>query len=78
LHTDTGELVTNTAMVDFRSMSSRYIIGDPAVARDRVRELKQDLDPSEIVLRMQMPGVPTNFFEHSLRLFAEKVMPDFV
>ena len=59
-------------------MSSRYIIGDPGIARQRIRDLKQELDPSEIVLRMQMPGVPTDLFEQSLRLFAEQVMPEFV
>jgi alkanesulfonate monooxygenase SsuD/methylene tetrahydromethanopterin reductase-like flavin-dependent oxidoreductase (luciferase family) len=77
LHTDGGQLVTDTAMVDFRAMSSRYIVGDPEVAKQRIREIKKELAPTEIVLRMQMPGVPTELLERSLRLFAEKVMPEF-
>ena len=77
LHTDGGELVTDTAMVDFKTMSSRYIVGDPGLAKERIRELRKDLNPSEIVLRMQMPGLPTQLLERSLRLFAERVMPDF-
>jgi alkanesulfonate monooxygenase SsuD/methylene tetrahydromethanopterin reductase-like flavin-dependent oxidoreductase (luciferase family) len=77
LHTDSGQLVTDAAMVEFHTMASRYIVGDPALAKERIREIASDLDPTEIVLRMQMPGVPTEVFERSLRLFAERVMPDF-
>ncbi|MBI4696752.1 MAG: LLM class flavin-dependent oxidoreductase [Gammaproteobacteria bacterium] len=77
LYTDGGALVTDVAMVQYRAMASRYLVGDPALARERLVELKQALDPTEIVLRMQMPGLPTEKLERSLRLFAEKVMPDF-
>jgi alkanesulfonate monooxygenase SsuD/methylene tetrahydromethanopterin reductase-like flavin-dependent oxidoreductase (luciferase family) len=77
LNTDAGDLVTAEEMVSFRSMSSRYLVGDPALAKERLTELKQELDPTEIVLRMQMPGLPTERLEHALRLFAEKVMPEF-
>lgn len=77
LHTDGGDLVTDAAMADFRNLTSRYIIGDPEVAKDRIRQLKADLEPTEIVLRMSMPGLPTEVLERSIRLFAEKVMPDF-
>jgi alkanesulfonate monooxygenase SsuD/methylene tetrahydromethanopterin reductase-like flavin-dependent oxidoreductase (luciferase family) len=77
LRTDEGELVTNTAMVDFKSMSSRFIIGDPELAKERIGEIDKELEPTELVLRMQMPGVPTELFERSLRLFATKVMPHF-
>jgi alkanesulfonate monooxygenase SsuD/methylene tetrahydromethanopterin reductase-like flavin-dependent oxidoreductase (luciferase family) len=77
LRTDEGELVTNTAMVDFKSMSSRFIIGDPELAKERIVEIKKELEPTELVLRMQMPGVPTELFERSLRLFATKIMPHF-
>jgi alkanesulfonate monooxygenase SsuD/methylene tetrahydromethanopterin reductase-like flavin-dependent oxidoreductase (luciferase family) len=77
LRTDQGELVTSTAMVGFKAMSSRFIIGDPELAKERVGELKKELNPTELVLRMQMPGVPTELFERSLRLFASKVMPHF-
>jgi alkanesulfonate monooxygenase SsuD/methylene tetrahydromethanopterin reductase-like flavin-dependent oxidoreductase (luciferase family) len=78
LHTDDGKLVTDSAMVDFRALSSRYIVGDPRLAKDRLRELAKELNPTEVVLRMQMPGVPTDLLERSLRLFATEVMPEFV
>lgn len=77
LHTDGGALVTDVDMVQFRAMSSRYIVGDPKAAIDKIEKLKEDLAPTEIVLRMQMPGVPTERFQHMLRVFAEKVIPHF-
>jgi len=77
LRTDEGELVTDTAMAGFKAMSSRFIIGDPEMAKERIGEIKKELEPTELVLRMQMPGVPTEVFERSLRLFATKVMPHF-
>ncbi|MBN7808936.1 MULTISPECIES: LLM class flavin-dependent oxidoreductase [Agrobacterium] len=77
LHTDSGDLVTDEGMVQFRAMSSRYIVGDPQLAIEKIQALKDALNPTEVVLRMQMPGVPTERIERSLRLFAEKVMPHF-
>ena len=77
LRTDEGELVTQKSMANFKAMSSRFIIGDPELAKERVGELKKELNPTELVLRMQMPGVPTETMERSLRLFATKVMPHF-
>jgi hypothetical protein len=35
------------------------------------------LGATEIILRMQMPGVPTEVLERSVRIFAEEVMPAF-
>jgi alkanesulfonate monooxygenase SsuD/methylene tetrahydromethanopterin reductase-like flavin-dependent oxidoreductase (luciferase family) len=77
LRDDTGELITDEGQLDFRTFASRYIIGDPAVAKDRIQELIDELAPTELVFRMQMPGVPTDVLERSIRLFAEKVMPAF-
>ncbi|MCP5200002.1 MAG: LLM class flavin-dependent oxidoreductase [Gammaproteobacteria bacterium] len=77
LRNDQGELVRDAAKVDFRSFASRYVVGDPATVRDALAELQDALAPSEIVCRMQLPGVPTVAFERSLRLFAEAVMPHF-
>lgn len=77
LKTDGGELVTDLSMVQYRAMGSRYLIGDPAVVRERVQALKDALAPTEIILRMQMPDLPTEKLERSLRLFATEVMPAF-
>ncbi len=77
LRNDRGELVTDAAMLDFRSFASRYIIGDPATVRAQIAQLKDELAPSEVICRMQLPGIPTAAFEQSLRLFGEEVMPAF-
>jgi len=77
LRNDNGDLVTDASDVKFQNFASRYMVGDPEVMKDDVREVIARLNPSEIVLRMQLPGIPTEALERSIRLFAEKVMPDF-
>lgn len=75
LRNDQGELVTRAEMLDFRSFASRYIIGDPASVRAQLEALTAELAPTEIICRMQLPGIPTAAFEHSLRLFGEQIIP---
>lgn len=77
LRNDSGDLIRDAADVDFRTFSSRYVIGDPDVAIADIRKLIAEVNPTEINLRMQLPGIPTKDFEKSIRLFAEKVMPAF-
>ena len=77
LRNDQGELIRDVNEVDFRTFSSRYIIGDPEVAKADIQQLIDEVNPTEINLRMQLPGIPTDDFEKSMRLFAEKVMPAF-
>jgi alkanesulfonate monooxygenase SsuD/methylene tetrahydromethanopterin reductase-like flavin-dependent oxidoreductase (luciferase family) len=77
LRNDRGELVRSEAEVDFRSFASRYIVGDPALVVDRIAELRDELAPSEVICRMQLPGIPTDKFERSLRLFGDEVIPRF-
>ncbi|MGB1882859.1 MAG: LLM class flavin-dependent oxidoreductase [Gammaproteobacteria bacterium] len=77
LRNDDGELITDERQVDFRTFASRYIIGDPASVTESMHALTDDLAPTEIICRMQLPGVPTEKFEQSLKLFGEKVLPKF-
>ena len=77
LRNDRGELIRDEGEVDFRSFASRYVIGDPDSARRQLGELRDALRPTELICRMQLPGIPTRDFETSLRLFAEEVMPAF-
>lgn len=77
LRNDRGELIRDETEVDFRSFASRYIIGDPETARGQLEELRDALQPTELICRMQLPGIPTRDFETSLRLFADEVMPAF-
>jgi alkanesulfonate monooxygenase SsuD/methylene tetrahydromethanopterin reductase-like flavin-dependent oxidoreductase (luciferase family) len=77
LRTDSGELVADQASLDFRALASRTIIGDVMLARERVGEIARALRPTELILRMQMPGVPTEVLSRALRVVAEQVMPHF-
>jgi alkanesulfonate monooxygenase SsuD/methylene tetrahydromethanopterin reductase-like flavin-dependent oxidoreductase (luciferase family) len=77
LHTDTGKLVTDADMANFKMMESRYLVGDPALIREKVSALRDALNPTELVIRMQMPDLPTEKLRRSITLFAEKVMPHF-
>ena len=77
LRNDAGELVTDAGTVDFRTFASRYIVGDPETVRHDISKLIEELAPSEIICRMQLPGIPAVKFEQSLRLFGEQVIPHF-
>ncbi|MCW2793117.1 MAG: Flavin-dependent oxidoreductase, luciferase family [Nocardioides sp.] len=77
LTNDAGELVTHEGQVDFRTFSSRYVVGDPESAIDQIQHLRDEIDPTVLVCRMQLPGVSTEHFERSLRMFATEVMPAF-
>lgn len=78
LRNDKGELITSEGQVDFKNFSSRYIIGDPASATEQLKDAVDQLQPSELICRMQLPGIPTGKLKESIRLFAEKVIPQFV
>ncbi|MER6633085.1 LLM class flavin-dependent oxidoreductase [Streptomyces sp. NPDC000987] len=77
LRNDRGELITDASMVDFRTFSSRYVIGDPQTAIQEIKKLQERVQPTELICRMQLPGIPTKDLERSIRLFAEEVMPAF-
>ncbi|MEM7465861.1 MAG: LLM class flavin-dependent oxidoreductase [Pseudomonadota bacterium] len=77
LRNDKGEMITAEDQVDFRTFASRYIIGDPASATEQLKDAVDRLQPSELICRMQLPGIPTDKFEQSIRLFAETVIPQF-
>lgn len=77
LRNDRGELVASEDEVDFRSFASRYVVGDPDTVIGRLREIDDALAPTEIICRMQLPGIPTPHFERSVRLFGERVIPAF-
>ncbi len=77
LRNDAGELIRDEREVDFRSFASRYIVGDPAMVRDEIARLIAELAPSEVICRMQLPGISSAHFERSLRLFGEEVIPHF-
>lgn len=77
LRNDRGELVTETGQLDFRNFSSRYVIADPATAIEEIRVLQEELQPTELICRMQLPGISTRDLRRSMELFADEVMPAF-
>ncbi len=77
LRNDAGELVRSESEVDFRSFASRYILGDPDSVRGEIEALRDQLAPSEVICRMQLPGIPTKHFERSIQLFGEEVIAKF-
>lgn len=77
LRNDRGELVQDAAQVDFRTFASRYIVGDAASVRESIANLGEELQPTEVICRMQLPGIPSAKLEQSLRLFGEQVLPRF-
>ena len=77
LRNDEGKLITDEREVDFRTFASRYIVGDVQSVTESMHALVDDLAPSEIICRMQLPGIPTEKFEQSLRLFGEQVITRF-
>ena len=77
LRNDKGEIITAEEQVDFRTFASRYVIGDPASATEQLKDAVDRLQPSELICRMQLPGIPSEKFKDSIRLFAEKVIPQF-
>jgi alkanesulfonate monooxygenase SsuD/methylene tetrahydromethanopterin reductase-like flavin-dependent oxidoreductase (luciferase family) len=77
LSNDSGELIEDAALVSFRTFSSRYIVGDPESCIEQLRRFDAEIAPTELVCRMQMPGISTPDFERSVRLFAGEVMPAF-
>jgi alkanesulfonate monooxygenase SsuD/methylene tetrahydromethanopterin reductase-like flavin-dependent oxidoreductase (luciferase family) len=77
LRNDRGEIVQSEGEVDFRNFASRYILGDPTRVAGEIEQLRDDLGVSEVICRMQLPGVATEKFERSIRLFGEQVIPTF-
>lgn len=78
LRNDKRELITAETQVDYKTFASRYIIGDPASATEQLKDAIDQVKPTELICRMQLPGIPTSNFKESIRLFAEKVIPQFV
>jgi alkanesulfonate monooxygenase SsuD/methylene tetrahydromethanopterin reductase-like flavin-dependent oxidoreductase (luciferase family) len=77
LRNDAGELVTTEGQLDFRTFKSRYVIADPPTAIEEIRRLQEDLRPTELICRMQLPGIATADLKRSMELLANEVMPAF-
>jgi alkanesulfonate monooxygenase SsuD/methylene tetrahydromethanopterin reductase-like flavin-dependent oxidoreductase (luciferase family) len=77
LRDDSGRVVTGSGALDFRNYRSRYILGDPEAAIEQIGVVREELRPTELILRMQLPGIRTTDLRRSMELFAREVMPAF-
>jgi len=77
LANDEGKVIEDASTVNFTTFAGRYIVGDPQTCIEQIRALDAEVAPTELIARMQMPGISTADFERSLRLFATEVMPAF-
>ena len=57
-------------------LEGRFIIGSPEECIEEIHKY-QELGVEELILRSQWPGMEGDVTTKSLRLFAEKVMPEF-
>jgi len=58
-------------------VEGRFIIGSPEECIEEIHKYKEN-GVEELILRSQWPGMEGDVTAKSLRLFAEKVMPEFV
>lgn len=72
-----GSVITDKNQVGFDTFKNRYIIGDPAFAREQLAEYQSALNPTEVVCWMHLPGISNEDAMRSVELFARDVMPHF-
>tara|TARA_B100000575_G_scaffold282362_1_gene273951 strand:- start:72 stop:1250 length:1179 start_codon:yes stop_codon:yes gene_type:complete len=83
IYADPGEEIPNTA--DPTELLNNYdwiwprnqIVGDPAHVIDKIRELKSELNLSNLAIWSSPPGLDHKHTMNSLKLFNEKVVPYF-
>ena len=57
--------------------TSRAIFGDPAMCRDHVQRICDELSLDRLALRFDFGGLPQDRVLSSMRLFAAEVAPSF-
>jgi alkanesulfonate monooxygenase SsuD/methylene tetrahydromethanopterin reductase-like flavin-dependent oxidoreductase (luciferase family) len=77
LRRDDGSVIEDPTEVAFETFKHRYIIGDPDFAIARIKEYEAEVNPSEMICWMHMPGIAGADAMASLELFAKEVMPHF-
>ena len=64
-------------MATFESLKDRFIIGDPDYAIAQIERYRDQLDMTELICWMHVPGVSGADALRSMELFAREVMPAF-
>ncbi|PIC63236.1 LLM class flavin-dependent oxidoreductase [Sporosarcina sp. P13] len=74
-----GEVVGNEQELDFDFLNPRNLIfGTPEQVTEKIQELKDELNLQNLLLWVNLSGLPHEKMMKSLKLFTEKVMPNFV
>ncbi|MFP6690526.1 MAG: hypothetical protein VCD31_14615, partial [Alphaproteobacteria bacterium] len=71
-------VVEQSDTVAFEGFKRRYIIGDPEFAIAEINKYEAELNPTEMICWMHMPGIKGSDAAASMELFAKQVMPEFV
>ncbi len=67
-----GETFTH----DFETLArDRFLIGDPSRVRDEIARYRQRLGVTDLILRLQWPGMDATRVLRSIRLLGEEVLP---
>ncbi len=77
LRSDDGSVITDSTQVSFDTFKDRYIIGDPDFAIEQLKRYQAEVNPSELICWMHMPGIRGETAMRSVELFAKEVMPHF-
>ena len=77
LRSDDGSVITDASQVSFDTFKDRYIIGDPDFAIEQIKRYEAEVNPSEMICWMHMPGIRGEIAMRSVELFAKEVMPHF-
>jgi alkanesulfonate monooxygenase SsuD/methylene tetrahydromethanopterin reductase-like flavin-dependent oxidoreductase (luciferase family) len=65
--------------LDFEALArDRFVIGDPARVREELHRYRERLAPTDVIFRLQWPGMEQAKVLRSIRLLGESVIPHFV
>ena len=76
MHVRLPRLVERVLADGFVPAAERQLWGSPKRCLARLAELHREVRPREIVLAFRFGAMPVATAEKSMRLFAEKVLPD--
>jgi len=77
LTNDKGEVIENHETVTFESFKDRYLIGTPDDVIPKIIELRDQIQMTELVGWMQLPGMTQDHLLSSAKMFAHEVIPAF-
>jgi alkanesulfonate monooxygenase SsuD/methylene tetrahydromethanopterin reductase-like flavin-dependent oxidoreductase (luciferase family) len=70
-------LLTNAGKDYITLARDRFIIGDPVQVIEEIQRYRELFGITYLICRMAMPAVPHDQITRSMRLFSERVAPDF-